>query len=228
MLKQPNQHHWPKSDRPREKLLSLGASALTDSELLAIFLQTGNKQKTVLQLASQLLEHFGSINNLLHASHQQICHIKGIGTAKCVMLKANLELAQRYINEQAAQRIEIKSPDILKSFLNLKLKQETREVFSCLFLDPGLKLIKYEELFFGTLNRVSVHPREIAKRALSHNASHIILAHNHPLGKAEPSEADISLTKIIQSALEPLEINVLDHIIIGEDETYFFSQWGRI
>lgn len=228
MLKQPNQHHWPKADRPREKLLSLGASALTDSELLAIFLQTGNKQKTVLQLASQLLEHFGSINNLLHASHQQICKIKGIGTAKCVMLKANLELAQRYINEQATERIEIKTPDILKNFLNLRLKQESREVFSCLFLDPELKLIKYEELFFGTLNRVSVHPREIAKRALSYNASHIILAHNHPLGKAEPSEADISLTKIIKSALEPLEINVLDHIIIGEDETYFFSHWGRI
>lgn len=223
-----NQNQWLKVDRPREKLLSLGAKALTDSELLAIFLQTGNKQKTVLQLATELLNHFGSINKLLHASHQEICKINGIGTAKSVILKASLELAQRYIHEQASQRIEIKNPELLKNFLNLKLKQETREIFSCLFLDPQLKLIKYEELFFGSITYVSVHPREIAKRALSYNASHIILAHNHPLGKAEPSEADISLTKIIKSTLEPLEISVLDHIIVGESETYFFSAWGLI
>ena len=222
------QHFWPKANRPREKLLSLGANTLTDSELIAIFLQTGNKQQSVLQLANDLLVQFGSLNNLLHASHQQICAINGIGPAKCVMLKANLELAQRYMKEQASTRTKIKDSKTLENYLQLKLKQETREVFSCLFLDAQLKLIKYEELFFGTLTYVNVHPREIVKRALSYNASNIILAHNHPLGCAKPSDADIQLTKVIQATLEPLDIQVIDHIIIGENETYSFAQWGKI
>lgn len=226
--KQTTQHHWPKTERPREKLLTLGASALTDSELLAIFLQTGNKKKPVLQLAQELLEKFGSISNLLHASSEQMCDINGIGPAKCVMLKANLELAQRYLNDQATHRIAIKDAKTLENFLTLKLKQESREVFACLFLDPKLKLIKYDALFYGSLTQVSVHPREIARLALHYNADSIILAHNHPFGNADPSTADIALTEIIKSALGLLDIRVIDHIIIGESDAYSFALHGKI
>lgn len=217
---------WPKEERPREKLLTFGPQALSNSELLALFLQTGSKEKSVMDISRELLSKFRNFSGLLNASTQELCAIHGIGPAKCVILRATLELSQRYLLEQAKAKTNISNPRRLIDYLSIQLREQTRELFACLLLNSQLELIHYEVLFKGTLTEVSIHPREIATLALQHHADSVILAHNHPQGQAKPSQADIDVTNTIQKALRLLDIAVHDHIIIAQEGYFSFAAQG--
>jgi len=178
---------WPIEERPREKLLSFGAASLSDAELLAIFLRTGTRMKPVMALARDLLNEFHGVRGLLEADKQTLIGAYGIGEAKFAQLHAALELTERYLQAGFERGDAITDPGTTRRFLKSKLRGYAREVFACLYMDNQHRLIKYEELFFGTIDGASVHPREVVKHALKHNAAAVIFAHNHPSGVAEPS-----------------------------------------
>ncbi|OUD14419.1 RadC family protein [Thioflexithrix psekupsensis] len=207
---------WPEDDRPREKLLTRGANALTDAELLAIFLRTGTKGKSALDLATDLLNEFGDLRSLLSASQTRFCEAKGLGPAKFVQLQACLELSRRYLKHCMQRGTVIEHSQDVQNYLISELGGRLDEVFGCLFLDNKNRVIRFEELFQGTLDSANVYPRVVARRALELNAAAIILTHNHPSGVAEPSRADIAMTHTLQKALQLLNIRVLDHLIIGD------------
>jgi len=205
----------PETERPREKLLLHGAMNLSDAELLAIFLRTGLPGLNAIELAQHVLNQSGGLNNLMGASHNEFIKFKGLGSAKFVQLKACMELTQRYIHNDLDKTNLMDSPDKVRDFLCQKLMHSHREIFAVLLLNTQNHLIKYEEVFFGTINSAQVHPREIAKIALDNHAKNVILAHNHPSKISEPSPSDIHITQEIKNALKLFDINVLDHIIIG-------------
>ncbi|MGC7589155.1 RadC family protein [Bisgaard Taxon 46] len=213
---------------PREKLLKFGANALTDSELLAIFLRTGIKNCPVMQLSTNVLDHFGSLRGLLSASQQSFCQVKGIGITQFIQLQACIEMTKRYLQEELHQMQVFNDPNSVRLYLQVALQHKEREVFLVLFLDNQHRLIKQEEMFLGTINTATVHPREIIKSALYCNAAALILAHNHPSGIADPSEADKWITKKIQIAAELVEIRVLDHFIIGKGCHTSFAEAGLL
>lgn len=219
---------WPEAERPREKLLSLGASALSDAELLAIFLRTGCKGLSAVDLARQLLTHFGSLRAILDANLDEFCSAHGLGAAKYVQLQAVVEMAGRHLAEKLSQKDVFTSPESVQNYLMTKLRHKTQEVFAALFLDNQHQLITYKELFYGTHNAASVYPREVVKAALSHNAAALIVAHNHPSGIAEPSQADNHITRELQSALQLVDVRLLDHFIIGNGHYYSFAEHGKI
>ncbi len=219
---------WPLAERPREKLLEKGSTALSDAELLAIFLRTGTVGKTAVDLARELLNEYGSLRPLLEADHRRFCQSKGLGTAKYVQLQATLEMARRHLGETLQREDALHNPLQTQQFLRAKLRHQTQEVFACLFLDNRHRVIEYEELFFGTINGASVHPREVLKRALYHNAAALILAHNHPSGVAEPSNADKQLTQQLKESLSLIDVRVLDHVVIGEGRVVSFAEQGLI
>lgn len=210
---------WPLNQRPRERLINQGVQSLSNAELLAIFLQTGTKGLTALDLAQELLDLFPSFHQLLQASKQEFAAIKGIGNAKYALLQAAFELGRRYLEEDLGAGELLNSADSAINFLIAKLSHYRHEVFSCLFLTTKLKLIKYEELFFGTLTCAPVYPRVLAQKALACNAGALILAHNHPSGDVEPSQGDIRTTQHLIQVLADLEIKVIDHIIVGGNKT---------
>lgn len=218
----------PVDARPREKLLTYGAEVLSDVELLAIFLNTGTKEKPVLALARELLTRYPSFAALLHATHQELQTIHGIGNAKAVTLQAILELCRRYLWEQACEQPLTNTSLALKKYLQIRLKNKQRETFVCLLLNPQLRVIHYEELFQGTLTQVPVYPREIVKLALQHNAHAVVLGHNHPFGEAHPSRADLNITQQVKQALKTIDIQLIDHIIIAQGEIYAFSEHGDL
>jgi DNA repair protein RadC len=207
---------WDAQDRPREKLLQRGADALTDAELLAIFLRVGVKGKSALALAQELLKEFGDLRSLLGADQQRFCAAKGLGDAKYVQLQACVELSKRYLRQCLQRGDALSNPQDTRNYLLSELGGRGYEVFACLFLDNKNRVIKFEEMFIGTLDSASVYPREILKRALQHNAAAVILAHNHPSGVADPSQADIAITKQLQQVLNLVDIRVLDHVVIGD------------
>ncbi|MCL1618807.1 RadC family protein [Ralstonia pseudosolanacearum] len=219
---------WPAHERPREKLLTQGPAALSDAELLAIFLRVGMPGKNAVDLARELLAHFGSLGRLCHASRREFSAIHGMGPAKYAQLHALLEVARRALKEEIAHGQPLESPQSVKDFLRLTLGHRPQEVFACLFLDVRHRLIAWEELFQGTLTEARVYPREIAKRALHHNASALILSHNHPTGHVEPSESDLMLTRELCRALALLDVRVLDHMIVGRAEVYSFLEHGKM
>lgn len=219
---------WPAGERPREKLLSFGAAALSDAELLAIFLRTGCAGKSAVDLARDLLKEFGSLRALLDAELDDFCRAKGLGHAKFSQLQASLEMARRHLAETLTQGAELTSSGTVKSFLASKLRHLSYEVFAALFLDTQHRLIAYEELFTGTLNAAAVYPREVAVKALKHRAAAIIFAHNHPSGISEPSRQDRDLTLSLSRALAMLDIRTLDHMIVGEDRVYSFAEHGLL
>lgn len=221
-------HQWPVEQQPREKLLTSGAQSLSDAELLAIFLRTGIKGCSAVDLARQLLQHFGSLTALFNASLDEFCQTKGMGTVKYVQFQAVLEMARRYYWEELLEKPMMNSAEEAGQFLLSQMAHLHREVFSCLFLDNQHKLISYEELFFGTINQSPVFPREIAKRAMQVNAAAVILAHNHPSGIAEPSIADKEITKCIRQALNVLDVRVLDHLVVGRKAVYSFAGNGLL
>lgn len=216
------------AERPRERLMAHGAQALTDAELLAVFLGTGRKGTSVIALAHELLEQFGGLSNLLNADYKALQKTSGLGSAKYCQLRASLELGHRYITEPL-QRGPILSTSIAtQHFLINKLRHQKREVFACLFLDSKNKLIAYEELFQGSINSATIHLRIIIERALSHPTMGIIFAHNHPSGDPQPSEADKMLTQNFIEVLSSLDISVKDHIIVGHAKTFSFAERGLI
>lgn len=220
--------HWPADERPREKLLKLGAKALTDAELLAIFLRTGIREKPVMLLARDVLTRFGGIRGLLEAEREALTATAGIGMAKYVQLQAALELAERYLETSFSRGDAISDPGMTRRYLKGKLRGYDREVFACMYLDNQHRLICYEELFFGTIDGASVHPREVVKRVLRHNAAAVIFAHNHPSGVAEPSQADRRITERLKSALMLVDVRVLDHMVVGDDEVTSFAERGLL
>lgn len=219
---------WPASERPREKLLARGATALSDAELLAIFLRTGVQGRSAVDLARQLLAHFGGLRALLECDQQAFCSAHGLGPAKFVQLQAVLEMSRRHLAAQLERASALESPVMVRRYLATRLRHEPREVFACLLLDNRHRVIRYEALFYGTINAASVHPREVVKLALAHNAAALILAHNHPSGVAEPSQADRQITDRLVQALGLVEIRVLDHIVIGDGETVSFAERGML
>ncbi len=192
---------WPADERPREKLLQKGPAALSDAELLAIFLRTGLPGKTAVDLARDLLTGFGSLRALLHADLPQFSRHPGLGPAKYAHLQAVLEMARRHLREELQRGDALSSPELTRDFLAAQLRGYPHEVFACLFLDNRHRVIRFEELFRGTLDGASVYPREVVKQALAVNAAAVILAHNHPAGINEPSDADRQLTRRLQQAL---------------------------
>lgn len=219
---------WPAEDRPREKLLNKGSSALTDAELLAIFLRTGIKGKSAVDLARELLNEFGSLQALLDADQIKFCQGKGLGNAKYAQLQAVLEMAKRHFVEILQRGDALTSPEATRAYLSTQLRSYSYEVFACLFLDNQHRVILFEELFKGTIDGASVYPREVAKRALFHNAAAVIFAHNHPSGINEPSQADKQITSRLKQALILFDIRVLDHFIIGDGQPYSFAEHGLL
>nr|WP_113868664.1 DNA repair protein RadC [Brenneria salicis]NMN90064.1 DNA repair protein RadC [Brenneria salicis ATCC 15712 = DSM 30166]RBP59254.1 DNA replication and repair protein RadC [Brenneria salicis ATCC 15712 = DSM 30166]RLM31484.1 hypothetical protein BHG07_05525 [Brenneria salicis ATCC 15712 = DSM 30166] len=219
---------WDNRLAPREKLVSLGVETLTDAELLAIFLRTGLPGIHVMQLAENLLAEFGSLHQLLSADQETFCTAKGIGLAKYAQLKAVAELSRRLFSSRLAKEDAMLSPEVTGQYLQLLLARREREVFLVMFLDNQHRVIRHQEMFAGTINSVEVHPREIVREALKANAAALILAHNHPSGKAEPSQADRAITEQIIKACLLLDIRVLDHLVIGLGEYVSFAERGWI
>jgi DNA repair protein RadC len=216
----------PASTRPREKMLALGPAALADAELLALLLRTGLRGLSVVQLAQQLLDHFGGIAPLLRAGPEELKRIKGLGPAKRAELAAVLELARRSLTQELEQGPLFDSPDKVKDYLRMQLSGLHHEVFAVLFLDAQHRLIRLEEMFRGTLTQTSVYPREVVRRALHWHAGSVILAHNHPSGTAEPSRADEFLTQALKAALALVDVRVLDHLVVGHTEVVSLAERG--
>mgnify|MGYP006434541463 FL=1 len=220
--------HWPEAERPREKLLQRGPAALSDAELLAIFLRTGCAGKSAVDLARELLSVFGGLRPLLEATQADFCRGQGLGSAKYAQLQAVLEMARRHLSASLESSDSLTSPDLVRRYLSAQLRHRTHEVFAVLFLDNQHRLRAFDELFQGTIDGASVYPREVVKRALAHNAAAVILAHNHPSGVAEPSQSDRRITERLQQALDLVGVRVLDHMVVGDGEVVSFAERGWI
>ena len=227
----------PTDAQPREKLLARGPGALSDVELLAILLRTGIKGKGVLQMAQELLEFkknsedtagFDGMAGLLHATPDDLKRIKGLGPAKRAEIVAVLELSRRALSQTLKERTVFATPDAVKHYLQLHLAAKPHEVFAVLFLDVQNKLLAMEELFRGTLTQTSVYPREVVLRALHHQASAVVLAHNHPSGSVQPSRADEALTQTLKTTLALIDVRVLDHVIVAPGEALSMAEKGLI
>lgn len=218
---------WPAQDRPREKLLHRGSAALSDAELLAIFLRTGIPGKTAVDLSRELLNGFGGLRDLLKADLETFCGYPGLGQAKYAQLQAVLEMARRHLFESMQRGDALTSPADTRQYLSGRLREYSHEVFAVLFLDQRHRVICFEELFSGTIDGASVYPREVVKRALAHNAAAVILSHNHPSGVAEPSQSDLQITRRLKDALGLIDVRVIDHFIVG-DEIVSFAERGLL
>lgn len=219
---------WLCHEKPREKLLNKGAHSLSDAELLAIFLRTGTKGCNVMQLSLQLLNQFGSLQQLFSASFEEFSQHHGLGLAKFVQLQASLEMSKRYLQEQLQLSDGLASSSQTKQYLVSELKAETREVFAVLWLNNQHQVINFERLFYGSIASAQVHPRVVVEQALKHKAAAVILSHNHPSGVNEPSIADKQITEQLTQALSLIEVRVLDHIIIAGSQQYSFAEHGLI
>ena len=218
----------PQEARPREKLLSRGAAALSDAELLALLLRSGIQGKNVLQLAQELVDRFGGVAGLLHTPAESLKTVKGLGPAKRAELVAVLELARRALAQQLTQKPLFNTPQAVRDYLQLQLGGLHHEVFAVLFLDSQHRLIALEEMFRGTLTQTSVYPREVVKQALTLNASSVVLAHNHPSGTAQPSRADEALTQTLKAALALVDVRVLDHFVVTASQAVSMAELGLV
>ena len=217
---------WPEGERPREKLLARGAASLSDAELLAIFLRVGVTGKSAVDLARDLLAHFGGLTRLFAADRAAFSTFPGMGPAKFAQLQAVLEMSRRALAEEMRSGDALNSPAAVRDWLRLKLAGLPHEVFLAVFLDAQNRVVDAEELFRGSLTQTSVYPREVVKRALAHNAAGVILAHNHPSGVAEPSQADRWLTDQLKAALGLVDVKVLDHFIVAGGAGLSFAERG--
>ncbi|SDI34354.1 RadC family protein [Pseudomonas panipatensis] len=218
--------NWPAAERPREKLLDNGAGSLSDAELLAIFLRTGVAGCSAVELARRLLGEFGSLRALLEADLPSFSSHLGLGSAKYAQLQAVLEMARRHLAEQLRRDSALESPQAVRDFLKSRLRHEAHEVFACLFLDSRHRALAFEVLFHGSIDGASVYPRQVVKRALAHNAAAMILAHNHPSGIPEPSQADRLLTARLKEALALVDVRVLDHFVVGDGDPLSMAELG--
>jgi DNA repair protein RadC len=219
---------WPESERPREKLIAKGANALSDAELLAVLLRCGNRERNAIELAQAHIVAFGSLRELLTAEYKQWSDIAGVGIARYAALQAALELARRHLRESLKMGSPLSAPDTTRRFLMAQLRDRPYEVFCVLYLDSHHRLIAFEELFRGTTDSAQVHTKEVLRQTLIHNASALILAHNHPSGVMEPSHADEYITKRIRDALALMDVRVLDHLIVGDGSCYSFAEHGLL
>ena len=221
-------NHWPQHLKPREKLLNQGAESLTDAELLAIFLRTGIVGMDVVELATSLLQHFGSLNKLFNADADSFCQTKGMGEAKYVQLQAVLEMSKRYFQESMFRENVLDSPDVVKTYLHQLLRDETYEQFLIVYLDNQHRVICHEVLFTGTIDAAAVYPRVVIDAVIKHKAAAVIFAHNHPSGISEPSHADINLTNKLKQALTLIDVRTLDHFVVGYNEVVSFAERGLL
>lgn len=219
---------WPEGERPREKLMQSGVGSLSDAELLAIFLRVGVKGKSAVDLSRDLLNTFGSLNGIFDANIKAISHVHGMGESKYCQLQAVFEMSRRALNEDMQSGDNLSSPEKVRDYLSLSLGHLNREVFMVLFVDAQNRVIESEVLFEGTLMQTSVYPREVLQRALHHNAAGVILAHNHPTGIAEPSQADQTLTNTLKAALAMIDVRVLDHFIVAGNQMRSFVELGLL
>lgn len=220
--------NWPEGERPREKLVELGPTALSEAELLAILLRSGVRGQSALDVARSLLVEFGSLRGLLTAERARVCERRGLGPARYAALQASLELARRHYQELMMVGSALANPGATREFLRMRLRDLPYEVFCCVFLDNRHRVIAFEELFRGTIDGASVHPREVVRQALARNAAAVILAHNHPSGLAEPSHADELITRRLKEALGLVDIRVLDHLVVGDGVCESFAERGLL
>jgi len=221
-------NHGPEDERPRERLLRLGPAALSEAELLAILLQTGTRGRSAIDTARSMLSEFKSLRGLLSADRALVCRVPGLGDAKFALLKASLELARRHYAELMQMGPALSNPRATREFLRARLRDLDHELFCCLFLDNRHRVISFDEVFRGTIDGASVHPRDVVKLALSRNAAAVILAHNHPSGVAEPSIQDQALTRTLAEALALVDVKVLDHFIVAPGACLSFAERGLI
>jgi DNA repair protein RadC len=219
---------WPTDERPREKLLDKGAAALSDAEILAILLRTGTRGRSALDLARDALAAFGSLRQLIAADRGRFCAAAGLGLVRYAELQAAAEISRRQLSQSLRAGPLLASPKATRDFLSARLRDLEHEVFCCLYLDKRHRLIQFEELFRGTIDGASVHPREIVKLALQRNAAAVIVAHNHPSGVAEPSQADELITQRVKEALGLVDIRLLDHIIVGDGASVSLAERGLV
>ena len=219
---------WPAEERPREKLLARGAGALSDAELLAVFFGSGGRGQTAVDLGRELLARPGGLKQLLESDATQLATQRGIGAARACRLHAALELGRRYLATQLERPESLTHPAACAAYLRARIVAYPYEVFACLFLDNRHRIIAFEELFRGSIDGASVHPREVVRRCLAHNAAAVIFAHNHPSGIAEPSQADRDITQELKRALGLIEVRVLDHFIVGDGQPLSLAERGLL
>ena len=217
---------WPALERPREKLLARGAGALSDAELLAIFIRSGVRGKTALDVARGVLNELGGLRATLDSQRARFCRANGVSEVTFITLQASLELGRRHLESRLERGVSLATPDDTRRYLSCRLRGYPHEVFACLFLDNRNRVLGFEEMFRGTIDGATVHPREVVKRALEHNAAALIVAHNHPSGVAEPSHADRALTRRLVDAVALVDIRLLDHLVIGDGEVVSFAERG--
>ena len=220
-----NISHWPLEERPREKLLAQGAATLSDAELLAIFLGSGSRGQTAVDLGRRLLADAGGLRALFVRA-EPLPRLCGFGTAKSCRLQAVLEVARRCLGQELKRNDTLRNPLDSAAFLRSRMSEYPYEVFAVVFLDNRHRVIAFEELFRGTIDGTSVHPREVVRACLRHNAAAVILAHNHPSGVAEPSESDRAITHELREALSLVGVRVLDHFVVGADAPVSLAQRG--
>jgi DNA repair protein RadC len=219
---------WPSSERPREKLLRDGAAVLSDAELLALFIGAGPRGKSALDVAREALSHFSSLRNVLEAGRVEFCQRPGLGEVKFCLLQAALEISRRHLATSLERDTVFDSPNATRDYLTMQLRHQPREVFVGLFLTAQHTLIRYEPLFFGSISMASVYPREVVRRALELGAAAMIVAHNHPSGVAEPSQADQRITRQLKDALDLMDVRLLDHCIVGDREVVSLAERGLL
>lgn len=219
---------WPEHERPREKLLKQGAHTLSDAELLAIFLRVGTRGKTALDLARELILHFGSLKTLLQTPAERFCAFPGMGTAKYTQLQASLEMSKRVLWDEVKESDAITSSEACRQFVYQQLAHRRNEVFACLYLNTQHQVLSFEELFQGTLDAASVYPREVVRKTLEIGAASIILCHNHPSGSGIISQADKEITQRLRAALDLIDVNVLDHFVVAGSRVISFAEQGLI
>ncbi|WP_296402543.1 DNA repair protein RadC [Psychrobacter sp.] len=217
---------WHQEDRPREKLLNLGPEQLTDAEILAIFLRTGTKQQSALELARSLIDHFGGIAELLAAPQEAVLSCHGIGTAKYAQLLASLEMGKRYLASELKSGHSLNRSQMVKDYITTQLRRETNEVFAVLCLDNGLNLLDFKIMFVGGISSCSICIKQVLRHGLEQGASQLIVAHNHPNQNATPSSADIHLTETLKAACQTIDLILVDHIIVGRNDTLSFAETG--
>jgi DNA repair protein RadC len=220
--------NWPLAERPRERLIEHGPQVLSDGELLAVLIGCGNRGRTAVDLARELIRVFGSLRDFLNAERGKCLDQVGIGPARYAALQAALELARRHYRESRPVGSELSAPAATREFLVATLRDRPYEMFCCLYLDNRHRLIAFEELFRGTVDGTNVHTREVVRQALIHNAQAIIFAHNHPSGIPEPSHADELVTRRLKDALSLVGVRVLDHIIVGDVRCVSFADRGLL
>src|SRR5688572_29278590 len=220
--------NWPKAQRPREKLMAKGAQILSDTELLAVLIGSGMRGASAVELARNLLIEFRTLRDLLNADRKQLMKQPGLGPARFCTLQAALELARRHYSEALSMTPAPRGPEATRAFLFAQLRDRPYEVFCCLHLDNRHRLIAFEELFRGTIDGASVHPREVIRQCMTHNSAAVILAHNHPSGVPEPSQADELITQRLKDALALVDVRVLDHVIVGDGRCLSFAEQGLL